>query len=71
MSAPETNIHKQEKRHAGPLTGMRVLLIIVGIMLLGWVGWVVIQGQDPQGAETQIEVVPGVGAEEVPGPAAD
>ncbi|MGR3369743.1 MAG: hypothetical protein ACU0CC_20785 [Sagittula sp.] len=50
---------------------MRVLLIVVGIMLLGWVGWVVIQGQDPQGAETQIEVVPGVGAEEVPGPAAD
>ncbi|WP_198135765.1 hypothetical protein [Sagittula stellata] len=50
---------------------MKILLVLVGIMLVVWVGWVVMQGQEPQGAETQIEVVPGVGAEEVPGPAAD
>ena len=31
MSAPETNIEKQQQRHYGPLWGMGVVLIIVAI----------------------------------------
>lgn len=38
MSAPKTNIEKQERRHRGPLAGM---WIVVGLVLLGFLVWLI------------------------------
>lgn len=36
MSAPNTNVEKQEKRHAGPLIGMVAAVLFVGVLLIGY-----------------------------------
>jgi hypothetical protein len=33
MSAPETNIEKQKRRHAGPLIGMGAGVVFAGILI--------------------------------------
>jgi hypothetical protein len=38
MSAPQTNINKQKRRHRGPLVGMAVVLTFVGLLLFWWLG---------------------------------
>ena len=32
MSAPDTNLEKQERRHRGPLIGMAIAVIFAGIL---------------------------------------
>ncbi len=35
MSAPQTNIEKQRRRHRGPLIGM-ALVVVFGVLLITW-----------------------------------
>jgi hypothetical protein len=39
MSAPQTNIDKQTKRHRGPLTGILVALGVASALLIGFVAY--------------------------------
>jgi len=55
MSAPETNVEKQAKRHKGPLSGMAGGLLFVGVLLVAFMAWTFMQADEPEGAETQID----------------
>ncbi|WGW03274.1 hypothetical protein [Tropicibacter oceani] len=59
MSAPDTNLSTQEKRHKPALSVLRLSMAMVGLLLLLFVGWLVLSADAPQGAETQVQ--PGVG----------
>lgn len=50
MSAPDTNIDTQKRRHRGPLTGLTLALIGVAALFLAWLGWIAMQGQAPREA---------------------
>jgi hypothetical protein len=52
MGAPDTNIQKQKRRHAGPLIGLSAILVIV---LLGFVWWVADEADEPGGAEDAVQ----------------
>lgn len=55
MSAPNTNIEKQERRHKPALFGMGAAVAwSLGLLalLLVWLAW---NGNEPDGAETQID----------------
>ena len=60
MSAPKTNIEKQKKRHRGVLRGMAAMVIFAVVLLGGLLFFVAYYGNDPQGAETQIDGRTGV-----------
>jgi hypothetical protein len=47
MSAEHTNVEKQVRQHAAPLSGMAILVALVFAGFLVWLGWVFFQGQDP------------------------
>ena len=36
MSAPQTNIEKQQRRHVGPLVGITACLIFAGVIYLAF-----------------------------------
>ncbi|MDR7125053.1 hypothetical protein [Pseudotabrizicola sp. 4114] len=55
MSAPQTNIEKQKRRHRGPLIGMIVVVLAVGLGYLWWVGYEVAESDPAQGSQTQID----------------
>lgn len=55
MSAPQTNLEKQHRRHRGPIVGMIAVVLAVGIGYFWWVGQEVAEGNPPQGSETQID----------------
>lgn len=55
MSAPETNVEKQEKRHKPALIGMGAAVVWAGVLLVGLILWIVYQGNEPEGAEAQID----------------
>jgi len=59
MSAPNTNLDKQENQHRGPLRGMFavVLFALVLLAILGF--WAFGRGGSPEGAATQTEVITG------------
>lgn len=40
MSAPDTNIDKQTRRHKGPLIGIISALVIAGLLFLAFLTWV-------------------------------
>lgn len=67
MSAPDTNIEKQQRRHAGPLTGMTVAVVFAGLLLVGLIGWTVYNAGVPEGSETQIDGRTGAAVERVEG----
>lgn len=59
MSAPRTNIEKQEKRHWGPLSGMALAVIFACALLLSLGAWVFYEGNNPgEEAETPAESSP-------------
>lgn len=47
MSAPDTNIKTQEKRHKGPLSGMVLAVVIAALMFLALILWLAWSGNDP------------------------
>ncbi|MCK0166987.1 hypothetical protein MWU52_05430 [Jannaschia sp. S6380] len=64
MSAPETNVEKQRRRHAGPIIGITAGLIFVAIILVAYLFFI---------ASPDDEIVEGTQAEDpvVVAPAAD
>ena len=55
MSAPDTNLERQRRRHIGPLMGMAVAAIFgVGIILY-WIFEDTANSPGPQGADVQID----------------
>lgn len=58
MSAPDTNIKKQERRHRGPLGGMKLAVGFAAVLFVLWVAWLFFAGDDP-GDEAERNVVPG------------
>ena len=55
MSAPKTDLDKQEKRHRGPLRGMAVVVAFALVLLVVLITWISANGNEPEGADTQID----------------
>ena len=55
MSAPQTNVEKQEKDHKPALLGMKASVIFAVVMLIVMIGWLALRGNTPDEAETQID----------------
>lgn len=50
MSAPDTNIEKQERRHSASLLGIRGVLVFAAIMMLLWGGYGVVKADEDASA---------------------
>ena len=61
MSAPDTDLEKQQRRHRPALAGMGLAVILAAVLLALFVGWLFVGTDGPEGAATQVE--PGLGAE--------
>jgi len=55
MSAPDTNVEKQEEKHKTALLGIRGAMIFAAVLLLGLVLWLSYQGQEPRDLDTKID----------------
>ena len=55
MSAPETNIETQKRRHRGPLIGMIVVVIFAVGLIVWWMLEQTALSEPPQGSTTQID----------------
>ncbi|WP_238367052.1 hypothetical protein [Mesobacterium pallidum] len=55
MSAPDTDITKEERRHKPALMGIKGALAVVILMFVGWVGWTFVAADGPDGAATQVD----------------
>lgn len=55
MSAPDTNVEKQEKRHKVPLVGMVGGVVFALLLLAGLFFFVIGSGDEPEGADVQID----------------
>ncbi len=47
LSASETNIEKQAKRHRGPMYGIAVSLIWAAVLFVGFLIWTAYQSDNP------------------------
>lgn len=47
MSAPDTNIKKQEKNHKGPLSGMALVIGFVVLITIAFSLWLAFNGNEP------------------------
>ena len=63
MSAPQTNVDTQVKRHRPSILGISGVLIFSTILLILFIMFVVNRGGEPEGAATQVD---GRTGEEVP-----
>lgn len=56
MSAPQTNIEKQERRHAAPIWGI-ILAVIFGVFVGAFLSTstAFFGGDEPEGAATQVD----------------
>lgn len=50
MSANDTDVETQAKRHRGPLLGMASVLIFAGALLAGLMIWTFYQSENPAAA---------------------
>ena len=48
MSAPDTNLETQEKRHYGPLGGMPLAIILASVVFLAVMAWMAVSGDEPR-----------------------
>ena len=55
MSAPKTDLEKQEKRHRGPLRGMAIVVAFALVLLVVLITFISANGNEPEGSETQID----------------
>lgn len=46
MSAPDTNIETQQKRHNGPLSGMALSVLIAATAFVGILVWFAVTGTE-------------------------
>ena len=58
MSAPDTNIEKQERRHKGPMTGMKAAIGFALVLFLGLIVWTSYQA-DNETATTPAQILSG------------
>ncbi len=63
MSAPQTNIEKQERRHRPALGGMTIAVGFAALLFVGWILWVFAAGNTPGESDAE-RVVPGAEAVE-------
>lgn len=56
MSASNTNIEKQVRRHRGPLFGIAAVLAFAAILFAGFMVWTAYQSDNPE-AESPAAVV--------------
>lgn len=59
MSAPKTDVEKQEKRHKPALNGMKVAVGFAVLLLVAFIVWTVASGDEPETADEQVEVPSG------------
>ncbi len=64
MSANNTDPQEQEAQHKPAMRAIRLSIAAAVVILLVVLGTAFMRGDEPAGAETQIE--PGIGAEPVP-----
>ena len=69
MSAPDTNTEKQAEKHKASLGGMALAVGAGVLLLILLIAFVILGGDDPEGADTQIDGR--TGDAEVVAPAAD
>lgn len=55
MSAPDTNVEKQAKRHKPSLVGIGAAVIFALVLLFALITFVVGTGNTPEGADVQID----------------
>ena len=55
MSAPKTDLEKQEERHKGPLIGMGAAVTWSVVLLIALLSYVFFMGDEPEGAEQQVD----------------
>lgn len=55
MSASDTDLERQARRHRPALIGIAAALGLAGLLFLGYVTLLSERGDTPQGAETQID----------------
>lgn len=55
MSAPDTNLTKEEQRHKPALMGIKGALAVVALLFVGWIVWVFAAADTTPGAETQVD----------------
>lgn len=58
MSAPDTNLKTQKRRHRGPLIGIGLAVVFAVSIILYWVFQEVATTGNPQGADTRTEGAP-------------
>lgn len=55
MSAPDTNVKTQQKRHIGPLVGIGAAVAFAALLLAGYLAIIAERGDAPEGAAVQID----------------
>ena len=55
MSAPNTDLEKQERRHRGPLRGMAGVLIFAAILLVVFIAYMFASNDGVEGADEVID----------------
>ncbi|MFO7769917.1 hypothetical protein HAT86_06490 [Roseovarius gahaiensis] len=63
MSAPNTDVEKQEKEHKPALLGIKGAIIVAVLLLLGLITWLAAKGQEPVTPETRIDARTGAEVE--------
>lgn len=58
MSAPNTNVEKQERNHRPALGGMGIAAAFAALLFVGWILWVFAYGNNPGESDAE-RVVPG------------
>ncbi|MFW2542587.1 hypothetical protein ACN2XU_08090 [Primorskyibacter sp. 2E107] len=55
MSAPDTNVEKQKKRHAPAMSAIKLSLAVVAILFVGWLAWVAWAADAPEEVDVQVQ----------------
>ena len=55
MSPPDTTIEKQKRRHRGPLWGIGLAVVFAFGLFVWWITYVAEEGNEPEGADVQID----------------
>lgn len=58
MSAPDTNVEKQARRHKGPLTGIPLAALLAAVAFVGYLAFTALTGTGEDGPQTNQTVAP-------------
>lgn len=61
MSAPDTNVEKEKRRHKPSLFGVKGSIVVVLILFIGWLIWMAAYSTPPEGnpESEQIDTIGG------------